>query len=156
MKKQMEAAARNKVAEVKLVYKSQSRVSDRPVISSSKDAADIFRHAWDEDTIDLCEEFKVLLLSRSNRVLAIFPLSKGSVTGTIADPKLIFIAALKAAACAIVVAHNHPSGSLKPSRADEALTHKLKEAGRFLDVLLLDHIILSSEGFYSFADEGLV
>jgi DNA repair protein RadC len=89
-------------------------------------------------------------------VLGIFEVSSGGVTGTVADPKLIFVAALKANACAIVISHNHPSGNLKPSQQDEQLTQKINQAGKFLDIKLLDHIIVTSEGYYSFADEGLI
>ncbi len=85
-----------------------------------------------------------------------FEVSTGGVTGTVADPKLVFVAALKANACSIIISHNHPSGNLKPSQADEHLTQKIKLAGQFLDIKLIDHIIVSSEGYYSFADEGLI
>ncbi|MCB4800382.1 JAB domain-containing protein, partial [Neotamlana laminarinivorans] len=84
----------------------------------------------------------------------IYPLSKGGVSGTVVDAKLVFSVALKCNASSIVIAHNHPSGNLKPSEADLRLTKKLKEAGNYLDVKVLDHIILSREGYYSFADES--
>jgi DNA repair protein RadC len=83
-------------------------------------------------------------------------ISRGGISGTVADPKLIFAAALKASASSIILAHNHPSGSLKPSEADIRLTKKLKEGGLYLEIPVLDHIILSKEGYYSFADEGLL
>ena len=78
------------------------------------------------------------------------------MAGTIADPKVIFMAAIKSAASGIVLAHNHPSANLKPSQADINLTRKLKSGGDLLDLAVLDHLIISSEGFYSFADEGLL
>jgi DNA repair protein RadC len=89
-------------------------------------------------------------------VLGIYEVSTGGMTGTVADPKLIFAAALKGAACGIILAHNHPSNNLKPSISDEQLTTKIKEGGKLLDIKLLDHLIISSEGYYSFADEGLL
>lgn len=146
----------NTVAEVELVYKSKVKASERPTIKSSRDAYDILKLSWDEGKIDLCEQFKVMLMNKANRVLGIFEVSSGGVTGTIADPKLIFMAALKTNACCLILAHNHPSGNLKPSRADEDLTKKIKNAGSFLDINVLDHIIITSEGYFSFGDEGLM
>ena len=88
--------------------------------------------------------------------MGIYEASTGGVSGTVADAKLIFIAALKTNASGIILSHNHPSGNLKPSKADEALTCKLKEAGKFLDIIVMDHIIVTSEGYFSFSDEGLL
>lgn len=96
------------------------------------------------------------LLNRAQRVLGIYELSTGGVTGTVADPKLVFIAALKANACNIILSHNHPSGNLKPSSADEQLTKKIATAGMYMDIKVADHVIITSEGYYSFADEGLL
>ena len=95
-------------------------------------------------------------LNRANAVLACFQVSTGGITGTVADPRLIFTAALKVNAVSLILAHNHPSGNLFPSTADQELTIKIKEAGKFLEIKLLDHIILSSDGYCSFADEGLL
>ena len=144
------------VAEIELIYKSRVKASQRPQISSSSDAYNILLQVWEEGKIDFVEQFKVLLLNRANKVIGVVNVSTGGVTGTVADPKLIFTAALKANACSLIASHNHPSGNLKPSRADEQLTQKIKQAGEFLDIKLLDHLIISSEGFYSFADEGLL
>lgn len=145
------------VSEVQLVYRSTIKASDRPKISSSKDAAAIFRQFWDEMKIEHVESFKVMLLSRANKVLGISSVSEGGISGTVADPKVIFQVALKANASSIIVAHNHPSGNLNPSEADRQLTTKLKEAGKFLDIPVLDHIILIPEEdkYFSFSDEGL-
>ena len=95
-------------------------------------------------------------MNKIQRVLGIYELSTGGFAGTIADPKLVFIAALKANACNIILTHNHPSGNLKPSRADEELTRKIATAGMYLDIKVSDHIIVTSEGYYSFGDEGLI
>jgi len=149
-------AALYKVAEVELTYKSKVKAADRPQINSSEDAYTILKEIWEEGKMDFVEQFKVLLLNRANRVLGFVNVSTGGVTGTVADPKVIFVAALKAHACALIIAHNHPSGNLKPSAADETLTQKIKSAGMFLDIRLLDHLVLSSEGYLSFADEGLL
>ena len=144
------------VAEVELVYKTKVKPSQRPKITSSVDAYEILQKIWNRDKIELVEEFKVLLLNRSNKVLGVLDASSGGITGTVADPRIILTAAIKANAVGIVLSHNHPSGSLKPSRADEELTVKIKEAARFLDMTVLDHIIITREGFYTFADEGLL
>jgi DNA repair protein RadC len=145
-----------KVAEVELIYKSKVKASERPLVKTSKDAANLLMELWNEDKIDFVEQFKILLLNRANRVLGIVEISSGGVTGTVADPKLIFAAAIKANACGIIISHNHPSSSLKPSKADEQLTQKIKQGGLFLDISLLDHVIVTSEGYFSFADEGLL
>jgi DNA repair protein RadC len=88
--------------------------------------------------------------------LSLFAASKGGITGPVMDPRLIFTAALKRGACNLMLAHNHPSGNLKPSRPDEELTYKCRDAGRLLDIKVIDHIIVSSEGYFSFADSGLI
>ncbi len=156
MESGMNSIAWHNVAEVELVYKSKVKASDRPKITTSKDAAELLTALWNENKIDFVEQFKVLLLNRANRVLGMVEISSGGVTGTIADPKLIFVAALKGNCSGIIISHNHPSGELKPSRADEELTQKIKNAGQFLDIKLLDHVIVSSCGYFSFADEGLL
>ena len=144
------------VAEVELVYRTKVKPSQRPKITTSIDAYEILQKIWNRDKIELVEEFKVLLLNRSNKVLGVLDASSGGITGTVADPRIILTAAIKANAVGIVLSHNHPSGSVKPSRADEELTVKIREAARFLDMTVLDHIIITSEGYYSFADEGLL
>jgi len=144
------------VAEVVLNYKSTVKPSERPKINSSREAYELLFETWDRERIEFQEQFKVLLLNRANRVLGICEISAGGISGTVADPKLIFATALKALASSILVAHNHPSGNLNPSQSDIDLTRKLKEAGKFLEIQMLDHIIVTTEGYYSFADEGQV
>ncbi|WP_026896806.1 JAB domain-containing protein [Daejeonella oryzae] len=144
------------VAEVQLIYKSKVKASLRPKITKSQDAFEVLKSTWNYETIEFVEEFKMLLLNRANRVLGIIDISLGGTAGTIADPKVIFAAAIKSNACGIILAHNHPSGNLNPSQADIDLTKKLKAGGQLLDIGVLDHIILTSEGFYSFTDEGLM
>lgn len=102
------------------------------------------------------EVFAVVFLNRANKVISFQIVSTGGLTGTIADPRVILKRALEADATSIVLSHNHPSGSLKPSRADEELTQKIRQAATFLDIKVVDHIIVSDEGYYSFADEGLL
>ncbi len=156
MEKLMKEFLLNQVAEVELIYKSKVKPSARLKITNAKDAYAIFKETWDENKIELQEQFKVLLLNKGNKVLGLYEVSTGGLTGTVADPKLIFSAALKASACTLVLAHNHPSGNLNPSSADIQLTNKIKEGGKLLDITLLDHIILSSESYLSMADEGLI
>lgn len=144
------------VAEIQLTYKSNVKPSQRPKITSSRDACDILKSSWNDSTIELFEEFKVIFTNRANKVLGIMEVSIGGMSGTVADPKLIFIAALKAGATGIIVSHNHPSGNLTPSQADIQLTRKIKDGGKLLEIQLLDHIIVTSEGYYSFADEGIL
>ena len=144
------------VAEIQLSYKSTVKPSLRPKITGSKDAYDVLIQGWDTSKLEFVEQFKVLLLNRANKVLGIFEVSSGSATGTVADPKLIFAAAIITNACGIILAHNHPSGNLQPSQADIDLTRRMKEGGKLLEIQVLDHVILTSEGYYSFADEGLL
>lgn len=102
------------------------------------------------------EVFAVLFLNRANKILHFEIVSSGGLTGTVADPRIILKKALETGATSIVLSHNHPSGSLKPSRADEELTQKIRQAAMYLDIKVLDHIIVSDEGYFSFADEGLL
>ena len=145
-----------RVAEVELIYKSKVKASERPVIRSSNDTYNVLRQIWDQNKIELFEEFKVLLLNRGNKVIGVYDVSKGGITGTVADPRLILATAIKALAVSIILSHNHPSGNLKPSRADEELTTKIKEAAKYFDIRVVDHIIVSENGYYSFADEGIL
>jgi DNA repair protein RadC len=156
MEQLMNVSALITVAEVELIYKSRVKPSERPLVNSSSKCYQLLLQTWDENKIDFVEQFKVLLLNRCNRVLGIYELSSGGITGTVADVRLVMTAALKANAVAIILSHNHPSGNLKPSRPDIELTTKIKEAGRYLDIQVLDHVIVTSEGYYSFADEGVL
>ncbi|RZM29571.1 MAG: DNA repair protein [Pedobacter sp.] len=153
----MEVLSRNQlstVAEVEVSYRPKIRPSQRPQVKHSQDVYDILLGFWNPDKIELCEQFCVMLLSNHNRVLGIVQMSSGGMTGTVADTRMIFSVALKACACSIVVAHNHPSGSLRPSEQDIRITRRLVEAGRLLELPVADHLILTTEGYYSFADEG--
>ncbi|MGN6530127.1 MAG: JAB domain-containing protein, partial [Ginsengibacter sp.] len=106
--------------------------------------------------INMLEQFKVLLLNRANRVIGVYEASSGGITGTIADSRLTLATAIKGLAVSIILSHNHPSGNLVPSAADEDLTSKIKLACRYHDIKVLDQVIISSEGYCSFADEGLI
>lgn len=125
----------------------------KKIISTSNDIADYlmaklkdYRH----------EVFAVMYLNRANKINHFEIVSEGGITGTVADPRIILKKALEEDAVSIILCHNHPSGSLKPSRADEDLTHKIKEAAKYFDIRVLDHMIVSDAGYFSFADEGLL
>ncbi|MFC4738575.1 RadC family protein [Flavobacterium ponti] len=111
---------------------------------------------WDLDIIEYQEEVKVILLNRANIVLGIYEMSKGGISGTVVDIRIILGVALKCNASSIVLVHNHPSGKLVPSEADKAITKKLKDASNLLDIGLLDHIIISRLNYFSFSDEGIL
>ncbi|MDJ1466259.1 DNA repair protein RadC [Cytophagaceae bacterium DM2B3-1] len=133
--------------------RKDSELPQRQVITSSKDVFTIMH----SHLLDLLhEEFWVVLLNRSNVVMKKVQISVGGVSGTVADPKLIFKTALENLASSIILVHNHPSGNLKPSQADKDLTHKLKEAGKYLEIPVLDHVIITEKSYFSFADEGIL
>lgn len=144
----------NTVAEIEIIYKTKVPASLRPIVKSSADSFQILSSFWNQNKIEIIEEFKIILLNRSNRVLGISSISSGGITGTVADPRIILVTAIKANAVSIILCHNHPSGNLTASGADIALTQKIKEAARYMDISVLDHIILTKTGYYSFADEG--
>jgi DNA repair protein RadC len=142
-------------AEVTLVYKTKIKASDRIQINGASDAYNFLIQTWDKNKLELQEQFKVILMNCRNHVLGIYELSTGGVTGTVADPKLIFMAALKANACTVIVAHNHPSGDPYPSMADKDLTKKITQAGELLDITVHDHIIVTKCSYYSFTHKQL-
>ncbi len=133
--------------------RKESETLKRTKITCSADGYDAIR----PHLLDLShEQFWILLLNRANEVIRPFQISVGGVSGTVADPKLIFKAAIEHLASAIILVHNHPSGNLTPSQADKDLTKKVVEAGRLLDVPVLDHLIFGDNGYFSFADEGMM
>lgn len=149
-----EAKAITIAAALELGRRRQSSLSlEKAVISSSSDIAAFlqirlkdYRH----------EVFAVIFLNRANKVNHFEIISEGGITGTVADPRIILRRALEQDAVSVILCHNHPSGSLKPSRADEQLTVKIREAARYFDIAVLDHIIVSDSGYFSFADEGIL
>lgn len=143
------------VAEVELTYKTKVKDYDRIKITSSKDAERALRPLF-ADVMEHREMFYILLCNRKNKVMGAYMVSVGGVAGTVADPKLIFQAAIKANASSIILCHNHPSGGLNPSQADIELTKKVKAGGALLDIQVLDHIILTEETYFSFGDEGIM
>lgn len=143
------------VAEVQLSYKSSVNSSVRYKINSSKDAYELLIKHFPDDTIEYRESFKVVLLNQSNKVLGIVPISEGGISATYVDARLILQAALLANAVQVILVHNHPSGSIKPSTQDDALTERVKKAAELMEIHVADHIILSpEEKYYSYYDEG--
>ncbi|MEI8201512.1 MAG: DNA repair protein RadC [Bacteroidota bacterium] len=131
----------------------ESEALEKPKITTSRDAFEIIQSVLSDLQY---EEFWVILLNRSNKVIGKFQVSDGGVSGTVVDPKKLFKLALENNASYIILSHNHPSGNLKPSEADIQLTRKLTEAGKLLELPVLDHIIMGEEKYLSFADEGLM
>ena len=128
-------------------------ITPKPRITSSADVFELMQ----ADLQDLPhEEFWVIILNRANRVIRKWRISSGGISGTVADPRLIFKNALESYASSIILVHNHPSGAIKPSQADISLTKKLKQAGELLEIPVLDHLIYGEKEYFSFADEGLL
>ena len=128
---------------------------ERPQITCSLDAVSLFRELYSSDEMETKESFYILMLNRANRVLGWHLVSVGGVSATLVDPKIIFCVALNSLACGVILCHNHPSENTEPSKSDIDLTRKLIQAGKILEISVLDHIILApGNEFYSFADEG--
>jgi DNA repair protein RadC len=143
--------------EIEVTYKSVP--SQQRIITSSYQANELAHEIYELSNakIDLKEYFFIILLNRSNKVISYYKLSEGGISGTIADIRLAFSTALKCVSTAMILVHNHPSGQLKPSDADVRLTKQFIDAGKILDITILDHIIVTSNnGYYSFADEGQI
>lgn len=145
-----------RVAEVELIYRTTVNVRQRPEVTSSGEAFAIFLQHWDTGKLGLIEEFKILLLNRAKRALGLYTVSSGGIATTVADQRLIFAMALKAAASSIILCHNHPSGNLTPSLFDQQVTYRLRDGGKLLNIQVLDHLIVYADGYYSFVDEGLL
>ncbi len=142
------------VSEIKVSYSNKNPVKVK--VTNSRIIYDLIINQWNSDIIEYQEEVKIILLNRSNIVLGIYEMSRGGITGSVVDIRIILGVALKCSASSIIMVHNHPSGKLIPSDSDKSITKKLKEACDLLDVSLLDHLIISKDGYYSFADEGKI
>jgi DNA repair protein RadC len=143
--------------EVKLKYILDSGILKRKEIQCAHDATMTLLEGFDKDTMAVQEQFVVLLLNRRNCPIGIYKASTGGITGTIVDIRLVMAVALKSMATSIILAHNHPSGALIASEQDKRLTKRFKEACGIMDILLMDHIIVSpNHDYYSFTNEGLL
>ena len=144
----------NLIPEIKLSYNKGKRVLGN--VKSSKDAANFIRSQYRRGSIEAQEFFNVIYLDRKNSVIGYYRHSKGGIAGTVADPRIIFAIALKSLSSGIIIAHNHPSGTLKPSSSDINLTRKIKQIGDLHEISLLDHLIVTKESYFSFSDEGIL
>jgi DNA repair protein RadC len=144
------------VSEISVSYKPATSPNDRPIIKSSRDLYEHLDQIWNMDIIEFREEFVVLYMDRKNGIIGHFLHSIGSDVGTVVSVKHIIAIALKVNACNLILMHNHPSGQLRPSAPDKQITKKLKRAANLFDIKLLDHMIVTSEGYFSFADEGIL
>jgi DNA repair protein RadC len=146
------------VAEIEITYRNPIKPSQRAKITRSQDCYtyNLLVANWG-NTIELYEDFYVLLLNNANRVMGLVKIGSGGVTGCVVDIKKVFSIALAAGSVSnLILAHNHPSGSFIASQADISITKKIVEAGNLFDIKVLDHLIVTSEGFLSFADEGMI
>ncbi|MGV0939227.1 MULTISPECIES: JAB domain-containing protein [unclassified Empedobacter] len=143
-----------KVSEIKISYMNE--VDEKIKVMGSSEVYQVLKANWDLDTIELQEEFKILLLNQGNQVLGIKSMFKGGINTCSIDVRLIMGMALKANASALVITHNHPSGNLNASESDKRITSKIKECCELFDIRLLDHIIMAKNSYLSFADEGIL
>ncbi|MBA2248691.1 MAG: DNA repair protein RadC [Chitinophagaceae bacterium] len=149
-----EAKAISLAAALELGRRRQASASlHKTSITKSNDLAEFLKASLKDYQYEV---FAVVFLNRANKINHFEIISKGGLTGTVADPRIILKKALEEDATSIVLCHNHPSGNLKPSKADEDLTNKIKEAAKYFDIRVMDHLIVSEEGYYSFADEGML
>jgi DNA repair protein RadC len=143
------------VAEISVSYRPA--IAAKPIIKCALDAYVVLREFFTPETIQVNEQFLVMYLNKANRVLGVYPGFKGGITSSIVDLRLILSIALKTLATSIVLCHNHPSGSLTPSKQDIEVTQRIKEAAKYLDICVWDHLIITFEQkYFSFADDGLL
>lgn len=144
------------IPEFELTMTGRAVITNKRKILTSRDIAEVLRAIFADGTMNFQEHFYICTMNQRNDITGIFLISKGGITGTVADPRIILQAALMMGAVSVVLCHNHPSGNLKPSQVDIDLTRKIKSAFCYVDIKVIDHIILSSEDYYSFADEGIL
>ncbi|AEM71509.1 DNA repair protein RadC [Allomuricauda ruestringensis DSM 13258] len=145
----------HKVNEIQVSYREKLSTVNATSITGSQAVAQLLFKNWNKKTIGMHETFKVLLLNNANKVKGIYPLSHGGITGTLVDVRILFAIVVKTLSVNIILCHNHPSGTLKPSEADRKITQKIKRAAELFDVRVLDHIIITPNNeYYSFADNG--
>jgi DNA repair protein RadC len=142
------------VNEVKLTYRTKQKASERPKTNDSRTTYELLLKCFDADTIELKESFKVLLLNHGNKVLGVMNVSEGGMSCTTVDVRLIMQSVILSTASKIIIAHNHPSGRLQPSAEDSFITSRIRKACELLEIQLLDHLIITPESYFSFADEG--
>ena len=148
---------KNEVNEIRISYCEKLGVIDSEPVNDSEHVAKLLYENWDKNTIGLQETFKVLLLNNANKVKGTYQASTGGITGTLVDLRLLFAVVLKTVSTSIILAHNHPSGTLRPSKADLDLTKKIQKAADLIDIKIMDHLIIVPTGkYYSFSDNGML
>ena len=143
-----------KVSEITISYRPEKGIQENPIIHNAKDAYGVLLPHFNPSTIAAQEQFIICYLSRSNQVKGVYPAFLGGITGTVADIRIILAVALKSFSSSIIIAHNHPSGTLTPSRQDIQITQELIEAARILDMEMLDHIIITQDSYRSMRDNN--
>ncbi|NCB83927.1 MAG: DNA repair protein [Bacteroidia bacterium] len=142
------------LTEILISYKNKNQ--DAVKVSSSVDVYNFILNHWDDDTLDIQENVKMLLLNSSNTILGVYDVSRGGINSTVIDLRLVLSVALKCLASSIILVHNHPSGNINPSEQDREFTKKIKSACKFLEIQLFDHIIITRYDYFSFADNGYI
>jgi DNA repair protein RadC len=148
--------SQSQLAEIQVNYVPFVKPECQPKISSSADAFEVLKAFYPKETVYVQESFVVLYLNRANRVLGEYRMSMGGISGTLVDIRLLLSVALKSLSSGLILSHNHPSGNLVPSKADEELTNRIKQACNLMELKLLDHLIITDEQYFSFSDAGLV
>ena len=141
---------------ISLSFDKKVKKSELRTITDAQSCVDVLREVFNKDTFDWTEEVVMLCLNRANKVVGFYKVSSGGLSSCILDPRVIFTIALNCGATSIILSHNHPSGNTTPSVQDKDITKKVKEAGKLLDIGLLDHIILTDDNYYSFMEEGIL
>ena len=142
------------LTEILTSYKNKNQ--DAVKVSSSVEVYNFILNHWDDDTLDIQENVKMLLLNSSNTILGVYDVSRGGINSTVIDLRLVLSVALKCLASSIILVHNHPSGNINPSEQDREFTKKIKSACKFLEIQLFDHIIITRYDYFSFADNGYI
>lgn len=143
------------VSELTISYKPKVKATDRYCVCCAEDAYKLLiQEAFDDDTLEYKEYLKLVLLNRANKVLGITTISEGGMDSTVVDVRLILQTALLAHSSSIILAHNHPAGNIEPSNYDDAMTKKIQEAAKQIDITLYDHLIITRDSYYSYIDEG--
>jgi DNA repair protein RadC len=147
---------KNFIPKFKVSYQKTGKFGEMFPINSPEEAAEYCKSCFKKSMLDWREEFILICLSKGHKIIAHYPISSGGITGTVADVRMILQLALLSNATGIILSHNHPSGTLKPSEGDKESTNKIMKACKYHDISLLDHIIVTSEGYYSFSEKGLL
>lgn len=145
-----------KIAKIKISYRNKIHPDNRIIVKDSKDAYHLLLKSWNKNYIQIVEEAKLLMLDKRNACLGVADLFRGGTASCIIDPKIVLATSLVSGASGIILAHNHPSGNLKPSKSDIDITRTISNGASIVGLRLLDHMIITPHGFYSMLDKGLL